>query len=110
MENINWPELFDELCKDFEYKLNHLLPPKGGFVAKKTVELKSMHYPSAGGFVFELRLEIERTCTFREMVYYEMGYPKEKAEQTAYLRLLKATFCYGADAAKKLIDQMLNPT
>lgn len=106
---IDWEELFAKLCEDLEFKINNLPLIGDKPKIKRTVGLKNMHYPSEGGNVFELRLEVDKLCTFRETVYYQYGQPKEEAEETAYKRLLSATFCYGVYAAKKIIDERLTP-
>lgn len=104
---MNWKRLFTELCEDLEFKLtNFPLTPDSPKI-KVPVTLRSFNTPAFNGGVFELRLEIDNLCTFRETVYWQIPQTKKQAENSAYMRLLKATFCYGVEAARKIIDERL---
>lgn len=100
---INWEVLFNDLCEDLEFKLKNVPLVEGQPRIKRTIGIKAIHYPFDGGNVFEIRLDVDKLCTFRETVFYQYGQPKEEAEETAYKRLLSATFCYGVVQANNYL-------
>lgn len=105
---MNYYNLIKELCESLELKIN--IPKDDDHKTIRRVLFETISYEiNPDESCFEASIKIDGVATFVSKISYIKTEGKEKCEMETLRRLLDQTFCYGAMAAKKIVDERLNP-